>query len=62
MPKVENKIRVRGRSGKRFSIKVVLEGPADLIDALPSNEYKSAKKSGKEMTILKSYPRTLRSC
>ena len=44
MPKVENKIRVKGRSGKGFRSKVVLEGPADLMDTLLSNEQKSAKK------------------
>jgi hypothetical protein len=44
MPKVENKIKVKGRSGKGFRSKVVLEGPADLMDTLLSNEQKSAKK------------------
>lgn len=44
MPKVENKIRVKGGSGKGFRSKVSLEGPAGLMDTLLSNEQKSAKK------------------
>lgn len=44
MPKLENEIKVKGRSGKGFRSKVVLEGPADLIETLLSNEQKSAKK------------------
>jgi len=48
MSKPEDKITVRGYSGKQFRSKVVLKGkkgePADIIKALPSNESETAKK------------------